>query len=1240
MSIRKKLVGILATVATVATMGLAAVPANAADGVGSDAGAKANVYQSLQYLQQLNTLRARADRTPLTPAQIAAAQNADNGANMTASQVAANTADGKPVAALKVNSDMSSWAQARAEEIAKRAVTNPDQPLSHDNMLVTGKPGWYARNNLTQSSAYKSGTYYFGPENLALGYPDMQGYEESHNPINSWYSELSAQPGGDRQGYGHYLTEVSPLADIAGFGVAKVTSGKWKGATVSVLEIGNSKGSQGKTQTVEEALKEYAPQTKFTVTFNSNGGSAVPAQSVESGAKAVEPNAPSKAGYTFGGWYKDAALKNRYDFNTAVTADITLYAKWDAVTITSVAQPAAISTPAGVNPTDKLPGTLEATYSDGSKKAVKVTWEAIAPSKYAAVNAAGFTVTGTVEGSSIKATITVIVTAAIAQSATVTPTTVTTIATHAPELPSKATVTYSDKTTKQADVSWESIDASKYAKPNADGFDVTGTVTVDGKTFTVTVKVVVTARGITSVTAPADQTVESGTEPTYPSKVAATYSDGEKADVNVTWTKLAKDQYGKREGGKFTVNGTVEGYAKGVSFTVTVKPATVKTVAPTSTTAQTVVRTVPDLTAIKANVTWSNGDSDTVAVDWPTLTAGQFDTVGAAVPVEGTVTLGGKDYKVTVTVTVVAATVVSVTAPTGVVTTVESGTKPDFTDVKATVAWSNNTTTTVDVAWSQPKEADYRNRLGGTFTVDGKVTVGGKEYTLTIQYKVNPATARSAAIRDGVTEVTTESGTAPALPDTAVVTWSNGETTENAISWATIDKAQYSKREGGAFTVSGTVDAAKLKTLKATTAATFTVSVKVTVKPATIKSVAKLDDVTTEVGVAPVLPTTVKATWSNGDVTDAPITWETIDASEYAKRGSFNVSGTIADTTNKTTTITVKVIVNAKIVSFENPQITTDSGVMPALPAEITVKWSDGVESTAKVTWDTVDPTLYSKREGGKFTVNGKLEDGTKITATITVRPATVKSVQENVSLNTVLHVPAVLPATVEVIWSNGDRTNEPVVWQNVDDARYDEAGKFEVKGKVTVNGKDYDVTATVTVKNVTVAYVENGVDVKTTAGTAPQMPKTVKVHWSDGTVTDEPVTWAEIPADLYAKVGSFSVLGTAVIAGKTYQIKANIAVNAKYQVQIDPNKKQELPRTGASIAIIVVVLVVLAAVGIGISVARKRHGSTAASGAAHSAGAAGSAPEASDSGEDTAADGPDALADGFAAGGDADTNR
>jgi uncharacterized repeat protein (TIGR02543 family) len=67
----------------------------------------------------------------------------------------------------------------------------------------------------------------------------------------------------------------------------------------------------------------------YTVTFNTNGGSSVSSQQVNSGGKATTPTAPTRTGYTFDGWYKESALTNQWNFGTdTVTGSITLYAKW------------------------------------------------------------------------------------------------------------------------------------------------------------------------------------------------------------------------------------------------------------------------------------------------------------------------------------------------------------------------------------------------------------------------------------------------------------------------------------------------------------------------------------------------------------------------------------------------------------------------------------------------------------------------------------------------------------------------------------------------------------------------------------------------------------------------------------------------------------------------------------------------------------------------------------------------
>ncbi|MCL2676917.1 MAG: InlB B-repeat-containing protein [Streptococcaceae bacterium] len=85
----------------------------------------------------------------------------------------------------------------------------------------------------------------------------------------------------------------------------------------------------------------------FTASFDSQGGSSVPSQTVYSGDQVTQPTPPTKPGYTFGGWYTDASCTTAYDFSTAVTGDITLYAKWtqDTTTPPSSSTPPVSSTP-------------------------------------------------------------------------------------------------------------------------------------------------------------------------------------------------------------------------------------------------------------------------------------------------------------------------------------------------------------------------------------------------------------------------------------------------------------------------------------------------------------------------------------------------------------------------------------------------------------------------------------------------------------------------------------------------------------------------------------------------------------------------------------------------------------------------------------------------------------------------------------------------------------------------------
>ncbi len=65
--------------------------------------------------------------------------------------------------------------------------------------------------------------------------------------------------------------------------------------------------------------------TKYTITFDSNGGSEVAAQEVAENVAATAPEAPTKDGYTFVEWLN---AETAYDWTAPVTGNLTLTAKW------------------------------------------------------------------------------------------------------------------------------------------------------------------------------------------------------------------------------------------------------------------------------------------------------------------------------------------------------------------------------------------------------------------------------------------------------------------------------------------------------------------------------------------------------------------------------------------------------------------------------------------------------------------------------------------------------------------------------------------------------------------------------------------------------------------------------------------------------------------------------------------------------------------------------------------------
>lgn len=99
---------------------------------------------------------------------------------------------------------------------------------------------------------------------------------------------------------------------------------------------------------------------KFTVTFDSDGGTPVASVEVKKGKTVAQPTNPTKEGSEFMGWTLNG---EEYNFSTKVTKDITLKAKWEVteVTITfntnggSAIAPIKVQKNGKINPMDYVP---------------------------------------------------------------------------------------------------------------------------------------------------------------------------------------------------------------------------------------------------------------------------------------------------------------------------------------------------------------------------------------------------------------------------------------------------------------------------------------------------------------------------------------------------------------------------------------------------------------------------------------------------------------------------------------------------------------------------------------------------------------------------------------------------------------------------------------------------------------------------------------------------------------------
>ncbi|WP_159639224.1 MucBP domain-containing protein [Erysipelothrix anatis] len=103
---------------------------------------------------------------------------------------------------------------------------------------------------------------------------------------------------------------------------------------------------------IQILLEEVLPDT-YQVVFDTQEGSAVETQSVEAHQKVVKPQDPVKDQYHFAGWYLDPEMSEAWNFDTPVTQDTILYAKWMKHNIEKPIEPANPTEPTSPVTSDK-----------------------------------------------------------------------------------------------------------------------------------------------------------------------------------------------------------------------------------------------------------------------------------------------------------------------------------------------------------------------------------------------------------------------------------------------------------------------------------------------------------------------------------------------------------------------------------------------------------------------------------------------------------------------------------------------------------------------------------------------------------------------------------------------------------------------------------------------------------------------------------------------------------------------
>lgn len=149
--------------------------------------------------------------------------------------------------------------------------------------------------------------------------------------------------------------------------------------------------------------------------------------------------------------------------------------------------------------------------------------------------------------------------------------------------------------------------------------------------------------------------------------------------------------------------------------------------------------------------------------------------------------------------------------------------------------------------------------------------------------------------------------------------------------------------------------------------------------------------VVTGLNQEPSLPDTVTVEYDKGFPKVHKVTWQAVAKEDLAKYHSFDVLGKVEGIENEAH---AKVSVEG-IIAVEEVTTTTPVSEAPQLPESVRTYHSNGQVSSAKVTWDAIDPSQYAHE--GSFTVTGHVE-GTQLPTKLHVRVSAQTETGANIS--------------------------------------------------------------------------------------------------------------------------------------------------------------------------------------------------------------------------------------------------